>query len=191
WPLIVLRTPKGWTGPKEVDGRQTEGSWRSHQVPLADLAERPERLALLEEWMRSYHPEELFDADGRLVPELAAFAPRGARRMGANPHANGGLLLRDLDLPDFRDYAVDVPEPGAVIAEATRVMGGFLRDVMRRNLAARSFRVMSPDELTSNRLGAILDVTDRAWMAERLPGDDHLAPDGRVMEILSEHTCQG
>jgi xylulose-5-phosphate/fructose-6-phosphate phosphoketolase len=174
-----------------VDGLPTEGSWRSHQVPLADLAEHPDRLKLLEEWMRSYRPEELFDAGGRLVPELQALAPRGARRMGANPHANGGLLLRELRLPDFRDYAVDVPTPGAVTAEATRVMGQFLRDVMAGSAETRNFRVMSPDELASNRLGAILEVTDRAWQAERLPEDDHLAPDGRAMEMLSEHTCQG
>jgi xylulose-5-phosphate/fructose-6-phosphate phosphoketolase len=191
WPLIVLRTPKGWTGPKEVDGEKTEGTWRSHQVPLANIAENPEHLRALETWLRSYRPDELFDAEGRLLPELAALAPRGTRRMGANPHANGGLLLEDLRLPDFRAYAVDVPVPGAVAAEATRVLGAFLRDTMERNFGSRNFRVMAPDELTSNRLGAILEVTGRAWMGERLPGDDHLAPDGRVMEILSETTCQG
>ncbi len=188
WPLIVLRTLKGWTGPKEVDGEKTEGTWRSHQVPLANIAANPEHLQALEAWLRSYRPDELFDADGRLQPELAT---RGTRRMGANPHANGGLLLKDLRLPDFRSYAVEVPAPGAVVAEATRVLGGFLRDIMERNLGSRNFRVMAPDELTSNRLGAILEVTGRAWMGERLPGDDHLAPDGRVMEILSETTCQG
>jgi xylulose-5-phosphate/fructose-6-phosphate phosphoketolase len=191
WPMIVLRTPKGWTGPAEVDGLKTEGSWRSHQVPLAELAERPEHLRLLEAWLRSYRPEELFDEQGRPRPELAEMAPRGPRRMGANPHANGGLLLRPLKLPDFRAYAVDVPAPGTVQAEGTRVMGQLLRDVMQLNAEHRNFRVVSPDELTSNRLGALLEVTDRAWMAETLPEDDHLGPDGRVMEILSEHTCQG
>ncbi|HEV8636499.1 MAG TPA: phosphoketolase family protein, partial [Chloroflexota bacterium] len=191
WPMIVLRTPKGWTGPKEVDGQKTEGSWRSHQVPLAGLSETPEHLKALEDWLRSYRPDELFDQDGRLRPELAELAPRGDRRMGANPHANGGLLLRDLRLPDFRDYAVDVPAPGVTLGEATRALGGFLRDAMRLNAASRNFRIMAPDELTSNRLGAVLEATDRAWMAETLPEDDHLSPDGRVMEILSEHTCQG
>jgi xylulose-5-phosphate/fructose-6-phosphate phosphoketolase len=191
WPMIVLRTPKGWTGPREVDGLKTEGSWRSHQVPLAEVATNPSHLAQLEAWLRSYRPDELFDADGRLVPELAALAPKGARRMGANPQANGGLLLRDLRLPDFRDYAVEVAEPGAELGESTRVLGTFLRDVMRHNAEHRNFRVMAPDELASNRLGAILEATDRVWMAERTPDDDHLAPDGRVMEILSETTCQG
>jgi xylulose-5-phosphate/fructose-6-phosphate phosphoketolase len=191
WPMIVLRTPKGWTGPKEVDGKKTEGTWRSHQVPLAGLAENPEHLRLLEEWMRSYRPEELFTEDGALRPELKALAPEGDRRMGANPHANGGLLLKGLRMPDFRDYALEVASPGAVTAEATRVMGTFLRDVMKLNLATRNFRVFGPDETASNRLGALFDVTDRAWMADRLPDDDHLAADGRVMEILSEHTCQG
>lgn len=191
WPMIVLRTPKGWTGPKEVDGLKTEGSWRSHQVPLAELAAKPDHVRLLEEWMKSYRPEELFDETGRLVPELAALAPAGARRMGANPHANGGLLLRDLRMPDFRDYAVAVPRPGGTVGESTRVMGRFLRDVMKRNLESRNFRVFGPDETASNRLGAVFEVTDRVWMADTLPEDDHLAPDGRVMEILSEHTCQG
>jgi xylulose-5-phosphate/fructose-6-phosphate phosphoketolase len=191
WPMIVLRTPKGWTGPEEVDGQKTEGTWRSHQVPLAGLSENPTHLKALEDWLKSYHPEELFDADGRLRPELAELAPKGNRRMGANPHANGGLLLRDLKLPDFRAYAVDVPSPGVTLGEATRVLGGFLRDAMKLNAAGRNFRIMAPDELTSNRLGAVLEATDRAWVAETLPEDDHLAPDGRVMEILSEHTCQG
>jgi xylulose-5-phosphate/fructose-6-phosphate phosphoketolase len=191
WPMMVLRTPKGWTGPKEVDGKKVEDHWRSHQVPFADLAEKPEHLAVLEQWMKSYRPEELFDAGGALVAELAALAPHGERRMGSNPHANGGLLLKELKLPDFRDYAVKVPAPGAVTAEATRVMGTLLRDVMRLNAAQRNFRVFGPDETASNRLGALFEVTDRAWMAEQLPEDDHLAPDGRVMEILSEHTCQG
>ena len=191
WPMIILRTPKGWTGPKEVDGRKTEGSWRSHQVPLAEVVTKPDHLRQLENWMRSYRPEELFDESGAPVPELAALVPEGERRMSANPHANGGLLLRDLHLPEFRDYAVEVPSPGAATAEATRVAGQFLRDVMKLNAAARNFRVVGPDETTSNRLDALFEATDRAWMAERLPDDDHLSPDGRVMEILSEHTCQG
>jgi xylulose-5-phosphate/fructose-6-phosphate phosphoketolase len=189
WPLLILRTPKGWTGPKTVDGRKTEGFWRSHQVPLAELASNPEHVKLLEAWLRSYKPEELFDARGALRPHLAELAPKGARRMGANPHANGGLLRQDLQLPDFRDYAVDVPRPGLVFAEATRVLGRFLRDVMRRN--PRHFRVFGPDETASNRLDALFEATPRTWVAERLPEDEHLGPDGRVMEILSEHTCQG
>jgi xylulose-5-phosphate/fructose-6-phosphate phosphoketolase len=188
WPMIVLRSPKGWTGPKEVDGNKTEGSWRSHQVPFGDM-ENPEHRLLLEVWMRSYRPQELFDASGRLMPELAALAPHGERRMGANPHANGGMLLRDLRLPDFRDYEVMVPAPGGTLAESTRVMGEFLRDVMRKN--ADNFRVFGPDETASNRLGALFEVTNRAWMAERYDSDDHLAADGRIMEILSEHACEG
>jgi xylulose-5-phosphate/fructose-6-phosphate phosphoketolase len=188
WPMIVLRSPKGWTGPKEVDGKKTEGNWRSHQVPFGDM-ENPEHVRLLETWMRSYRPDELFDADGRLEPQLAELAPRHARRMGANPHANGGALLRDLRLPNFEDYAIDVAAPGGVVAESTRVMGTFLRDVMRTN--PDNFRVFGPDETASNRLGALFEVTDRTWMAERHDYDDHLAPDGRVMEILSEHACQG
>jgi xylulose-5-phosphate/fructose-6-phosphate phosphoketolase len=191
WPMIVLVTPKGWTGPKEVDGLPTEGSWRSHQVPLSDVVHNPKRLAQLEEWLRSYRPEELFDENGRLRPELRELAPSGPRRMGANPHANGGLLLRALRMPDFRSYAVDVPRPGGAAAEATRVVGAMLRDVMRLNLESRNFRVFAPDELASNRLDALFEVTDRAWNAARLPEDDHLSPDGRVLEILSEHTCQG
>jgi xylulose-5-phosphate/fructose-6-phosphate phosphoketolase len=191
WPMIVLRTPKGWTGPKEVDGRPAEGSFRSHQVPLSEVRARPEHLAALEAWMRGYRPEELFDADGALVPELAALAPAGDRRMGANPHANGGLLLRDLRLPDFPDYAVDVPAPAATSAEATRVLGEYLRDAMRLDVERRSLRVFGPDETASNRLGAVFEATDRQWLAETLPTDDHLAPDGRVMEVLSEHLCQG
>jgi len=191
WPMIVLKTPKGWTGPKEVDGKKAEGSWRSHQVPFSDVAGNKKHLKLLEDWMRSYRPEELFDERGIPREALRALAPAGARRMGANLHANGGLLLRDLLLPDFRDYAVNVPKPGAVTGESTRVMGNYLRDVMKLNRAARNFRVVGPDETASNRLGALFEVTERAWMAECLPGDEHLAPDGRVMEILSEHTCQG
>ncbi len=191
WPMIILRSPKGWTGPKEVDGLKTEGYWRSHQVPFAQMAQKPAHIKLLAQWMKSYKPEELFDENGTLRPELAELAPAGNRRMGANPHANGGILLKDLKMPDFRDYAVDVPSPGAVLGEATRVMGTFLRDVMKRNVDTRNFRVMGPDETKSNRLDALFEVTDRAWMAETIPEDDHLAPDGRVMEILSEHTCQG
>jgi xylulose-5-phosphate/fructose-6-phosphate phosphoketolase len=189
WPMIVLRTPKGWTGPAEVDGVPVEGTFRSHQVPLAGLADRPEHLQQLEDWMRSYRPEELFDESGAFLADLAALAPRGPRRMGANPHANGGLLTRPLELPDFRDYAVDVPSPGDTTAESTRVLGAFLRDVIVRN--PTNFRLMGPDETASNRLGAVFEVTDRAWNAERIPGDDHLAPDGRVMEVLSEHLCEG
>jgi len=191
WPMIILKTPKGWTGPREIDGKKTEGSWRSHQVPLAELAEKPEHLKLLEKWMKSYKPEELFGASGTLTPKLAELAPKGRRRMGANPHANGGQLLKELELPDFREYAVEVPNPGAVFGEATRVLGTFLRDVMKLNRDRRNFRVFGPDETASNRLSALFEATDRAWVAERLPEDDHLAPDGRVMEILSEHTCQG
>ena len=191
WPLIVLRTPKGWTGPKEVDGQKTEGYWRSHQVPVSDVAHRPEHVAVLEQWMRSYRPEELFDEQGALRPELAALSPVGMRRMGANPHANGGLLLRGLKLPDFRDYAVEVPSPGETTAEATRALGAFLRDTLSLNQEARNFRVMGPDETESNRLGAVLEATARTWVAEMEAFDEHLAPDGRVMEILSEHTVQG
>jgi len=191
WPMIVLTTPKGWTGPKELEGKQLEGSWRSHQVPFGEVATNPEHLALLERWMRSYRPEELFDERGALRPELTALAPAGERRMGANPHANGGLLLKDLDLPDPRDYAVVVEQPGAATVESTRVMGEYLRDVMRLNAEERNFRVVGPDETASNRLSALFEATERAWMAERLPEDDHLAPGGRVMEILSEHVCQG
>ena len=190
WPMIVLRSPKGWTGPKQVDGKKTEGYWRSHQVPIENVS-TPEHLALLEEWMKSYQPQTLFDAQGTLIPELAALAPTGARRMGANPHANGGLLLQDLHLPDFRNYAVAVDQPGTTVGEATRVLGIFLRDVMTQNAANRNFRVLAPDENNSNRLNAVLDATNRAWEAETVPYDDHLAPDGRVMEILSEHTIEG
>ncbi|MET0730057.1 MAG: phosphoketolase family protein [Solirubrobacterales bacterium] len=189
WPMIVLVSPKGWTGPKEVDGKPAEGSFRSHQVPLAQLQTNPAHLAQLEEWMRSYRPEELFDEAGALRSELADLAPKGNRRMGANPHANGGLLLRDLKLPDFRQYGVDVSAPGERSSEGTRLLGGFLRDVVKAN--PDNFRVMGPDETASNRLTALFETTDRAWDAATLPGDDHLAPDGRVMEVLSEHMCQG
>jgi xylulose-5-phosphate/fructose-6-phosphate phosphoketolase len=191
WPMIVLVTPKGWTGPKEVDGKPAEGSWRSHQVPFSEVHSNRAHLQLLEQWMRSYRPQELFDAEGRPLAELRALAPQGTRRMGANPVANGGALLKDLRLPDFRSHALDVPHPGVVTAEATRVMGGFLRDVMRMNHDARNFRVFGPDETASNRLGALFEVTDRTWLAHTLPTDEHLSRDGRVMEILSEHTCQG
>ncbi len=191
WPMIVLRTPKGWTGPKSVDGLKTEGFWRSHQVPFSEMAEKPEHVRLLEEWMKSYKPEELFDGHGALKPEIAALAPEGNRRMGANPHANGGLLLKDLLMPDFRAYAVEVPGPGKTVAEATREMGKFLRDIMKKNGANRNFRVFGPDETASNRLGNLFETTNRTWMEGTIPEDDHLARDGRVMEILSEHTCQG
>ncbi len=191
WPMIVLRTPKGWTGPKVVDGRPAEGSFRSHQVPLKDMRTNPEHLAQLEEWMRSYRPEDLFDEGGALLPELAALPPEGERRMGANPHTNGGLLLRELELPDFRDYAVEVRSPGSTSSEATRVLGGYLRDVMRRNESSANFRLFGPDETASNRLDTVFEATDRAWSARIEAGDDHLSPDGRVMEVLSEHMCQG
>ncbi len=191
WPLIVLRTPKGWTGPKEVDGKPVEGTWRAHQVPVTELAEKPGHLAILESWMRSYRPEELFDADGRLQGELAALPPSGERRMSANPHANGGILLRDLRIPDFKTYAVPAVQPGTSTAESTRVLGGFLRDVIKANADNRNFRLFGPDEVSSNRLDAVFEATDRVWMAENLPTDEHLALDGRVMEVLSEHQCQG
>jgi len=189
WPMIVLRTPKGWTGPKEVDGTQVEGTFRAHQVPLAETRSNAAHRALLEEWLRRYRPEELFDESGRLVPELQELAPEGTRRMSANPHANGGLLLRDLAMPDFRDYAVEVAHPAVELSEATRVLGTFLRDVIARN--PDRFRIMGPDETASNRLSAVFEETDRAWDAATVPGDDHLSPDGRVMEVLSEHLCQG
>ena len=188
WPMIILRSPKGWTGPKVVDGKQVEGTFRSHQVPMGEM-DHPGHLKILEDWMKSYRPEELFDSSGRLVPELAELAPRGARRMGANPHANGGLLLRDLRLPDFRDYAVKVPAPGGVKAEATRVQGGFIRDIVRLN--PDNFRVFSPDETASNRWGALFEVTERCSTADVLPEDERVGPAGRVMEMLSEHQCEG
>jgi xylulose-5-phosphate/fructose-6-phosphate phosphoketolase len=191
WPMIVLRSPKGWTGPKEVDGQKVEGFWRAHQVPLSKVRENPEHLRLLETWMRSYRPEALFDEGGRLRPDLAELAPSGARRMGANPNANGGLLRRELHLPDFRDHALAVPKPGATQGEATRAMGNYLRDVMTLNAEARNFRIVGPDETASNRLDAVFDATDRVWMEPIEPYDVHLARDGRVMEVLSEHLCQG
>ena len=190
WPMIVLRTPKGWTGPKQIDGKRTEDYWRSHQVPMGDM-DKPSHIKTLEKWMKSYKPKELFDKTGRLKPELSELTPKGTRRMSANPHANGGLLLRDLCLPDFRDYAVKVTKPGAIVAESTRLMGKFLRDTMKLNMEGRNFRLFSPDENNSNRWQDVLEVTNRTWMADRYPYDDHLAPDGRVMEILSEHQCQG
>jgi xylulose-5-phosphate/fructose-6-phosphate phosphoketolase len=190
WPMIVLDTPKGWTGPKEVDGKKIEGTFRAHQVPLSDMT-KPGRVQLLEQWMRSYRPDELFDEQGRFLPELAALAPTATRRMGANPHANGGLLLKDLNLPDFREYAVDVSSPGRADGESTRVMGKFLRDVIALNADARNFRLVGPDETTSNRLDAVFEVTTRESVAEIIPDDDHVSSDGRVMEMLSEHACQG
>jgi xylulose-5-phosphate/fructose-6-phosphate phosphoketolase len=190
WPMIVLRSPKGWTGPKVVDGKQIEGTFRAHQVPMGDM-DRPEHIRILERWMKSYQPEKLFDRTGRLRPEIAELAPKGDRRMGANPHANGGLLLRDLRLPDFCDYAVKVPAPGAVEAEATRIQGQFIRDVFRLNQDHKNFRIFSPDETASNRWNAVFEVTDRCSTAEILPTDEHVSPDGRVMEVLSEHMCEG
>jgi xylulose-5-phosphate/fructose-6-phosphate phosphoketolase len=191
YPMIVLRTPKGWTGPKFVDGLPAENSFRSHQVPLDKLAKNPEHLRQLEEWMRSYKPEELFDENGKLKAELTELAPQGTRRMGANPHANGGLLLKDLRLPDFHAYAVEVTKPATIEAEATRVMGSFLRDVMKLNAEQNNFRVMGPDETASNRLNALFEATNRVFAEPVLPTDDHLSVDGRVMEVLSEHLCQG
>jgi xylulose-5-phosphate/fructose-6-phosphate phosphoketolase len=191
WPMIVLRSPKGWTCPKEVDGLQIEGTWRAHQVPVTDIQTKPAHLKILENWMKSYRAEELFDESGRLIPELAELAPKGARRMGANPHANGGLLLRDLVIPDFRDYSVKVEKPGTGYGEATRVLGEFLRDVMKLNTEEKNFRVFGPDETASNRLDALYEATPKEWMEPILPVDEHLARDGRVLEILSEHMCQG
>ena len=189
WPMLILRTPKGWTGPKEVDGRKTEDSWRSHQVPMAAVRDSDAHVRQLEAWLQSYRPQELFDVDGRLVPELRALPPEGERRMSANPHANGGGLMHDLVLPDFRDYAVEVESPATQTSEATRVLGGFLRDVVAKN--PQNFRLFGPDETASNRLGDVFSVTDRTWLAELRPDDEGLSADGRVMEILSEHLCQG
>jgi xylulose-5-phosphate/fructose-6-phosphate phosphoketolase len=191
WPMMILRTPKGWTGPKVVDGKPVENTWRAHQVPVADFSTKPDHLKILEEWMKSYHPEELFDSNGKLLDELAELAPKGNRRMGANPHANGGVFVRDLVMPDFRRYAVRVGRRGTELAEATRVLGGFLRDVMQSNLEGRNFRVFGPDETASNRLDAIYEASDKVFMEKILPTDEHLSTNGRVMEVLSEHLCQG
>ncbi len=191
WPMIILRSPKGWTGPKVVDGKPVEGTFRAHQVPVEEFATKPENLKILEAWLKSYQPEELFDQNGRLIPELAELAPTGERRMGANPNANGGLLLKELKIPDFSDYAVKVVKPGVVTAEATRIQGQFIRDVLKLNADARNFRVFSQDETTSNRWNAVFEVTDRCSTAEVIPTDDHVSPDGRVMEMLSETQCEG
>jgi xylulose-5-phosphate/fructose-6-phosphate phosphoketolase len=191
WPMIVFKTPKGWTGPKVVDDLQIEGTWRAHQVPLAELATKPAHIRILSDWMKSYKPEELFDENGKLIAELAELAPKGNRRMGANPHANGGLLLKGLKMPDFRDYAIDVKLPGVIQAEATLNMGGFLRDVLKLNREERNFRIFGPDETASNRLTKLFDVTERVSTAQILGSDDHISPDGRVMEVLSEHLCEG
>jgi xylulose-5-phosphate/fructose-6-phosphate phosphoketolase len=191
WPMIILRSPKGWTGPKVVDGKPVEGTFRAHQVPVEEFATKPENLKILEAWLKSYQPEELFDRNGRLNPELADLAPKGERRMGANPYANGGLLLKELIMPDFRDYAVKLSEPGVVVAEPTRIQGQFIRDVLQANTEARNFRIFSPDETASNRWNAVFDVTERCSTAEILPSDEHVGPDGRVMEMLSEHQCEG
>jgi xylulose-5-phosphate/fructose-6-phosphate phosphoketolase len=191
WPMVILRTPKGWTGPKVVDGLPVEGTFRAHQVPLSELTTNPKHLRILEQWMKSYKPEGLFDKSGKLIPEIAELAPKGKKRMGANPHANGGILLRDLRMPDFRDYAVDVPQPGTIGVEATRIMSVFIRDLMKLNWERRDFRVFGPDETASNRLTHLFDITDRVSTAEILKTDDHVSPDGRVMEVLSEHLCQG
>jgi xylulose-5-phosphate/fructose-6-phosphate phosphoketolase len=191
WPMIIMRTLKGWTGPKVVDGKPVEGTWRAHQVPVTDFGSHPEHLQILDDWMKSYRPEELFDANGKFIPELAELAPKGNRRMGANPHANGGLLLKDLAIPDFRKYAVDVPKPGREVVEATRVLGAFLRDVMKQNAEAKNFRIFGPDETASNRLDAVYEVTDKVFMEPILATDEHLGETGRVMEVLSEHMCEG
>jgi xylulose-5-phosphate/fructose-6-phosphate phosphoketolase len=191
WPMIVMRTPKGWTGPKVVDGNPVEGTWRSHRVPLSDLSSKPDRIRLLEEWMKSYRPQELFDADGKLILELAELAPSGSQRMGASPHANGGLVLKDLLMPDFRDYRVEVSKPGMTNSEATRALGRFLRDIMKKNEPSRNFQVFGPDETASNRLDALFEVTDKVFMGPTFPIDEHLSANGRVTEILSEHMCQG
>jgi len=189
-PMIILRSPKGWTGPEEVDGNKTEDYWRSHQVPFAEMASKPEHIKLLEEWMKSYKPEEVFNENGKLIDELAELAPKGQRRMGDNPDANGGILLRDLKMPELRNYTVEVPKPGVTITEATRVMGKFLRDVIKLNLESRNFRMVGPDETASNRLGDAFDVTDRTWVGETLAYDDHLSADGRVMKSLANTTAR-
>ena len=191
WPMIILRTPKGWTGPKVVDGKPVEGTFRAHQVPVEEFAEKPENLKILEEWLKSYHPEELFNKQGRLIPELVELAPKGERRMGANPHANGGLLLKELKMPDFRTYGVKVLKPGTVSNESTSIQGQFIRDVFQDNADSCNFRIFSPDETSSNRWNAVFDVTNRCSTAEILPIDDHVSPDGRVMEMLSETQCEG
>ena len=191
WPLVIMRSPKGWTGPKFVDGKPVEGTWRAHQVPVDNVRERPEHLAILEEWLKSYNVEALLDDSGKLIPELAELAPKGSRRMGANPHANGGLLLRDLALPNFRDYALDVKHPGLQVGESTRILGEFLRDVMKRNQDSANFRVFGPDETASNRLNALYEATEKVWLEPQVPSDEHLSPNGRVLEVLSEHLCQG
>jgi len=191
WPVIVLNTPKGWTGPKMVDGKQVEGTWRAHQVPLSELGSNPAHVKMLEAWMKSYKPEELFDQSGKLIDPLCALAPQGKQRMGANPHANGGLLLHDLKLPDFRNYSVDIGKPGTTTSESTRILGAFLRDILKANSERKNFRVFGPDETNSNRLNHVFEVTDRMSAAEILPGDDHEGPEGRVMEVLSEHLCEG
>ena len=191
WPMIILRSPKGWTGPKIVDGKPVEGTFRAHQVPVEEFATKPENLKILEAWLKSYQPEVLFDENGRLIPELAELAPKGERRMGANPHANGGLLLKELKMPDFREYAVKISKPGVVQAESTRIQGQFIRDVLQLNADARSFRIFSPDETASNRWSAVFEVTDRCSTANVIPTDDHVGPNGRVMEMLSEHQCEG
>ncbi|NNU51575.1 phosphoketolase family protein [Rhizobium sp. WYCCWR 11279] len=191
WPMIVLRSPKGWTGPKEVDGKKVEGFWRAHQVPVSNCRENEGHRKILEDWMRGYDPEDLFSADGRLKPELRALAPVGERRMGANPHANGGLLRKELDVPDIRDYAVDIGKRGSAMVQSTEILGHYLRDTMKRNADAANFRIFGPDETESNRLGSVFEVTDRVWMERIEPYDVHLSRDGRVMEVLSEHLCQG
>ena len=190
WPMIVLRTPKGWTGPKVVDGKEIEGTFRAHQVPI--MMDRPEHLQMLDEWLRSYKPEELFDKEGRLIPELKALAPEGDSRISANPHANGGKLLRDLRLPDFREYAVDVPSPGAKEGQDMIELGGFIRDIFKLNEKTRNFRIFGPDETMSNRLGKIFEATNRDWNNALKDNDEFLAKDGRVMDsMLSEHMCEG
>jgi xylulose-5-phosphate/fructose-6-phosphate phosphoketolase len=191
WPMMVMRTPKGWTGPKFVDGEQVEGTWRAHQVPVSDIQHKPEHLKILEDWMKSYHAEELFDERGAFRADLRELAPKGDRRMGANPHANGGILMRELVMPDFRQYAVDVAKPGYATAEATRVLGGFLRDVMKLSLPWKNFRLFGPDETASNRLEQVYEASDKLWMEPLLKVDEDLSRDGRVLEMLSEHMCQG